>query len=275
MKGWLGHTDEPTNNTGDSSQAQASAEAAHESAHAAAQTAAEAAHQTAHAAAAAAAQATKAAEEALAAAGIPKSRNSDYLQQVGDFVAAALDPLGIDVQVDVESPGGERTTIKPSSSTEKMEDDEEDKKEEMENEKMDVQERDQKERSSSSSTSDDDEWTVLNDKKEETKTVEIPIQIVEDAVEAGAPLYPNLPVTETSVPPEVPETPMEEEPKVEVPKPREAAPEAVHPDPRIQVALQAMMNMGFSNDGGWLANLLEAKDGDIGKVLDILQPVKK
>merc|ERR1712107_512649 len=39
--------------------------------------------------------------------------------------------------------------------------------------------------------------------------------------------------------------------------------------------LQAMMNMGFSNDGGWLANLLEAKDGDIGKVLDILQPVKK
>merc|ERR1712115_652296 len=89
--------------------AQASAEAAHESAHAAAQTAA------------AAAQATKAAEEALAAAGIPKSSNSEYLQQVGDFVAAALDPLGIDVQVDVETHTGERTTIKPSSSAETME----------------------------------------------------------------------------------------------------------------------------------------------------------
>jgi len=280
MKGWMGQSEQQTPPTGNSSQAhqeayenaQASAEAAHESAHAAAQTAAEAAHQTAHAAAAAAAQATKAAEEALAAAGIPKSSNSEYLQQVGDFVAAALDPLGIDVQVDVETHTGERTTIKPSSSAETMEEE----KEEVENEKMDVQEKSKKERSSSASSSDDEEWTVLNDKKDESKTVEIPIQIDQKEAEAGgAPMYPSLPTTDNSVPTEVPETtPMEEEAsKVEEPKPE--IPQAVHPDPRIQVALQAMMNMGFSNDGGWLANLLEAKDGDIGKVLDILQPVKK
>merc|ERR1712001_475356 len=62
-----------------------------------------------------------------------------------------------------------------------------------------------------------------------------------------------------------------ENPPAEVP----TAPVASHPDPKIQVALQAMMNMGFSNEGGWLSSLLDAKNGDIGKVLDILQPVKK
>merc|ERR1711997_510488 len=90
---------------------------------------------------------------------------------------------------------------------------------------------------------DEDDWTVLTDKK--------------DAGAAGQEpsLYPTL----------------TENPPAEIPK----APVASHPDPKIQVALQAMMNMGFSNEGGWLSSLLEAKNGDIGKVLDILQPVKK
>lgn len=45
-------------------------------------------------------------------------------------------------------------------------------------------------------------------------------------------------------------------------------------EPRIQRALDVMSAMGFCNDGGWLTQLLQAKQGDIGAVLDVLQPVR-
>merc|ERR1711862_1090941 len=101
---------------------------------------------------------------------------------------------------------------------------------------------------------DEEDWTVVSDKKDSH----------DEAVKASeeGSLYPDLPKTETASAPAV--------------EAAEASqPQVTHPDPRIQVALQAMTNMGFSNEGGWLTSLLEAKNGDIGKVLDILQPVKK
>merc|ERR1711956_34988 len=52
---------------------------------------------------------------------------------------------------------------------------------------------------------------------------------------------------------------------------QEALEETVMPlSPKIKVALQAMENMGFSNDAGWLSDLLMKYDGDIGKFLDLI-----
>merc|ERR1712004_947161 len=41
---------------------------------------------------------------------------------------------------------------------------------------------------------------------------------------------------------------------------------------KVEAALKTMQAMGFSDDGGWLSSLLRAKSGDVGKVLDTIQP---
>merc|ERR1719234_2211458 len=207
---------------------------------------------------------------------MPEGSGEDYLQRVGDFVAAALDPLGIDVQVDVETSEGQRTTVKPTA---KQASEAEEKKQdktaaETEEAAKEMSTSPTKERSAS--LSDDEDWTVLADKKPDNDAVEIPIQVLDKEV---APVYPTLPPTEgtTTTTTTLTETASTQDQgaAAAAASAPPASTVAVHPDPRIQVALQAMMNMGFSNEGGWLANLLEAKNGDIGKVLDILQPVKK
>merc|ERR1712013_766435 len=101
-----------------------------------------------------------AAEEAFAAAGMPEGSGEEYLQR------------------DVETPGGQRTTVKPSAKTDKTEEeDEQDKAASPEAAKE-----------GSASSSDDEEWTVLSDKKPEAEAVQIPIQVLDKEV---APVYPK------------------------------------------------------------------------------------
>merc|ERR1712233_144966 len=73
----------------------------------------------------------------------------------------------------------------------------------------------------SASPSDDEEWTVLTDKKPDAEAVAIPIQVLDKEV---APVYPTLPATEGTAPTTSTTTTTLTE-------------TAVHPDPRIQVAL--------------------------------------
>ena len=48
------------------------------------------------------------------------------------------------------------------------------------------------------------------------------------------------------------------------------------PEDKLANALAQMKAMGFNDEGGWLTQLLKAKDYDINKVLDTIQhPEKK
>merc|ERR1712226_76015 len=216
MQGWMGEHPQQPGAAGDHANAHAEAQASAANAHASAHSAAQAAAGDAHTAAHAAAQAAQAAEEAFTAAGMPEGSGEEYLQRVGDFVAAALDPLGIDVQVDVETPGGQRTTVKPSEAEEKKQDDP-------------AGSEAAKERSVSSS--DDEEWTVLADKKSDAEAVEIPIQVLDKKV---TPVYPTLPAAEGTTTPTASSTNTPTEISSEDKGAASAPPAtAVHPDPRI------------------------------------------
>ena len=169
--------------------------------------------------------------------------NGANLLDLGNMVRAALDPFGVDVHVDIETPQGEKKCVnKKKSCGEKVKNPEKTPKKTHEKsifeqipEKINEEATNVVELSKASTL--DEEWTVLD--------------------KAGSPepkgaeaLHPQL----------------EEKKKESI--------DVSSLSPKVQVALLAMENMGFTNDGGWLSNLLTKYDGDIGKVLDLLSPAK-
>merc|ERR1712013_373696 len=170
--------------------------------------------------------------------------SAENLKNVGNFVAAALEPFGIDVQVHVGTP--EDCSDKQGSTSTSSS-----KENDVENRTSDVE--------------NPSKGNLYPSLDKDSNPLETPIS-VPPAAQSSAPPTTTTPTLSTATAP-TPSTPGMEAASLPA--------TVTHPDPKIQVAVHAMMNMGFSNEGGWLANLLDAKNGDIGMVLDILQPVRK
>ncbi|XP_010622052.1 sequestosome-1 [Fukomys damarensis] len=208
------------------------------------------------------------------ASGPSEDPNVNFLKNVGESVAAALSPLGIEVDIDVEH-GGKRSRLTPvspespsmedkgssqpsSCSSEPSRPDSSGKgmaqalAEQMRKIALEPTGQPEEQMESDNCSGGDEDWTHLSSKEVDPSTGELQsLQMPEsegpsslDPSQQGptglkeAALYPHLP------------------------------PEA---DPRLIESLSQMLSMGFSDEGGWLTRLLQTKNYDIGAALDTIQ----
>ncbi|KAM8909166.1 sequestosome-1 [Spinachia spinachia] len=158
--------------------------------------------------------------------------NVDYLMNIGEGVAALLNPLGIDVDIDVEHEG-QRSKVTPQSTNPPPQSGKvEDKVDEASSEGSKVRE-------------SDEEWTHLSPKEVDPSTGELQSLQPQD-------LNQSPPLREMALYPHLPQ----------------------EADLRLVESLSLMLSMGFTDEGGWLTRLLQAKNFDIGAALDAIQYAK-
>ncbi|KAK2492520.1 hypothetical protein MC885_010873 [Smutsia gigantea] len=220
-----------------------------------------------------------------AASGPSEDASVNFLKNVGESVAAALSPLGIEVDIDVEhggkrsrltpiSPGSSGTEDKCSSQPSSCSSDPSKPEGDMEDTTQRLAEQEQME--SDNCSGGDDDWTHLSSKEVDPSTGELQsLQMPEsegpgslDASQEGptglkeAALYPHLPPGKWLQavpcfylsPPDTPDRKL-----------------GVEADPQLIESLSQMLSMGFSDEGGWLTRLLQTKNYDIGAALDTIQ----
>ncbi|XP_071314450.1 sequestosome-1 isoform X2 [Trachinotus anak] len=203
--------------------------------------------------------------------------NVDFLKNIGEGVAAMLSPLGIDVDIDVEHEG-QRTKVTPPSQTGGVEGDVEvdgggEESGASEGSKV----------SSSSETAkvsrdSDEEWTHLSSREVDPSTGEL--QSLQPGNQDQGP-----PSEGQQGPPsggqQGPPSGGQQESLGDQQGPTGLREAALYPhlpqeaDPRLVESLSLMLSMGFTDEGGWLTRLLQAKNYDIGAALDAIQYAKQ
>ncbi|XP_070769576.1 sequestosome-1 [Enoplosus armatus] len=176
--------------------------------------------------------------------------NVDFLKNIGEGVAAMLSPLGIDVDIDVEHEG-QRTKVTPPSQSGESEGNVE-----MDRGSSEGGAGSEGEASEGSKVcrDSDEEWTHLSPREVDPSTGEL--QSLQPGNEdKGPPLGQQGPtgLREAALYPHLPQ----------------------EADPRLVESLSLMLSMGFTDEGGWLTRLLQAKNFDIGAALDTIQYAKQ
>lgn len=182
-----------------------------------------------------------------------RAQYHELLNGIGDTIANLLDPLGINVAYHVDTGARTQTGTEASTQPETTGAPSTEKKDSA-TEPMDT---------ASSAAS------VPDASGADTKTTETAPAARTSAVGIMTPLYPAVQEPDVSYGWTV------VNPADSSPRPNDAsAPVENVADPRIESALSQMVSMGFNNEGGWLRQLLEVKQGDIGAVLESLHPTR-
>lgn len=192
----------------------------------------------------------------------------NFLKNVGESVAAALSPLGIEVDIDVEHGGkrsrltpasvgsasaeGRRSSSGPSTPNGVVEGPVQSLAEQMDKIALQSGAQPEEQMESDNCSGGDDDWTHLSSKEVDPSTGELQ-SLQMPGSEGPSSLDPSQEgptgLKEAAVYPHLP-------------------PEA---DPRLIESLSQMLSMGFSDEGGWLTRLLQTKNYDIGAALDTIQ----